>query len=373
MTAEEKAGLMIIGSHFPGDSPPNLANPVSGQVLNEEDVWHSRNPITSQAYPEPILVTSSTHNAINVRHQRFFISRDNQPPRELARWTNAVQEVAEASRLGIPVSFASNPRNHFALVPMFGVSESSGVFSEWPGELGLAALQDPALAEEFGRLLAREFRAGGLHKLYGYMADVASEPRWSRYNGAFGEDPELVSKYIAASIIPYYARPVNESAEQLPKQYWASETRQFEEVAFAYDKVLINGLLRDHLGHSGYVNSDSGIIDAMPWGVESMTKPERFAYAVKAGTDIFSDMSDPSELLEGINQACVRLLSEPFAQGLFENPYVDEEEAARVIGNPEAYELGQQTQRKSVTCCHWTSIPPPRSTPGPRAGPRLTW
>ena len=368
MTTEEKAGLMVIGSHYPGYSQ-FLPHAQDGAVLNPQDVWRDANPITGQEYPEPVLVTSSTDNAINVRHQRYLICRDNLPPQDLATWTNAVQEVAERSRLGIPVVFASNPRNHVALVAQFGVNESAGVFSEWPNELGLAALQDPELIETFGREIAREWRAGGLHKLYGYMADVASEPRWSRFNGTFGEDVDLVTAYIgavvrgmqgaalseesvactikhfpgggvrldghdphfewgqtneyptadaleryhlppfqaacdagAASIMPYYAKPVNSSAPQLDEKYWQGPATQFEEVAFAYNSVFLEQLLRRRMGHEGYVNSDSGVIDAMVWGVESLTKPERFAAAVRAGTDIFSAMSDPTELLRAVEQ-----------------------------------------------------------------------
>lgn len=129
MTTEEKAGLMVIGSHYPGYSQ-FLPHAQDGAVLNPQDVWRDANPITGQEYPEPVLVTSSTDNAINVRHQRYLICRDNLPPQDLATWTNAVQEVAERSRLGIPVVFASNPRNHVALVAQFGVNESAGVFSE---------------------------------------------------------------------------------------------------------------------------------------------------------------------------------------------------------------------------------------------------
>lgn len=384
MTPEEKAGLMIIGSHYPGYSQ-FLPHPIEGEILAQDDVWRDANPITGQQYPEPVLVTSSTDNAINVRHQRFLISRDNLSPTELATWTNAVQEVAERSRLGIPVVFASNPCNHVALVAQFGVNESSGVFSEWPAEIGLGALKDPELMEYFGREIAKEWRAAGIHKLYGYMADVGSEPRWSRFNGTFGEDTAMVSDYIGAvvrgmqgeklsvtsvattikhfpgggvrldghdphfewgqtneyptndalykyhlppfqaavdagvsSIMPYYAKPMNTSADQLPEQLWDGPTTQFEEVAFAYNTTFIEKMLRQQMGLEGYVNSDSGIIDAMPWGVEDMTKPERFAAAVKAGTDIFSDMADPKELNlayeqgllvdTDLNQACERLL-----------------------------------------------------------------
>ncbi|MDO5454741.1 MAG: glycoside hydrolase family 3 N-terminal domain-containing protein, partial [Corynebacterium sp.] len=435
MTPQEKAGLMVIGSHHPGYSS-FLPNP-SDELLNPEDVWRDANPITSQPYPEPVLVTSSTDNAINLRHQRFLICRDNLAPKELAVWTNAVQEVAENSRLGIPVSFASNPRNHVALVAQFGVNESAGVFSEWPNELGLAALDDAELMETFGAEIAKEWRAGGIHKLYGYMADVASEPRWSRFNGTFGEDPELASDYTAAivrgmqgeklsdasvattikhfpgggvrldghdphfewgqtneyptedalatyhlppfqaavdagasSIMPYYAKPVNTSATQLPPEQWAGPDQQFAEVAFAYDPIFLATILREQMGHAGYVNSDSGIIDAMPWGVEELSKPERFAAAVKAGTDIFSDMADPTELNRAYDQglltdadldrACTRLLTELFELGLFDNPYVDEDAAGEVIGAKEISALGAKAQRQSVTLLRTGEILPLR-------------
>lgn len=424
MSTEEKAGLMVIGSHYPGTS--SFLPEASEALLNENDVWRSENPITGVPFAEPVLVTSSSSNAIDVRHQRYLVVRDNLQPRDLAAWTNAVQELAESSAHGIPAVFASNPRNHVALVAQFGVNESAGVFSEWPGELGLAALDDAELMEEFGREIAQEWRAGGIHKLYGYMADLASEPRWSRFNGTFGEDPELVTRYIGAvvrgmqgtelscdsvattikhfpgggvrydghdphfewgqtneyptanaladhhlppfqaavdagavSIMPYYARPMNNSAEQLERDLWQGPTTQFEEVAFAYNRTFLQDLLRDRMGFQGYVNSDSGVIDAMMWGVEELSEAERFAAAVKAGTDIFSDMANPAQLLAAVEQGhlnaaeldrpVVRLLSEIFALGLFENPYVSEDRAAEVIGNPRVWAMGERAQRRSVT------------------------
>ena len=431
MTMEEKAGLMVIGSHFPGYSAmlperdgknPEKCEP----LLNPEDVWRSENPITGVPFTEPVLVTSSAENAINLRNQRYLVVRDNLPPRELATWTNAIQEIAEKSRLGIPAVFASNPRNHVALVAQFGVNESAGVFSEWPGELGLAALRDPELMETFGTEAAKEWRAGGVHKLYGYMADLASEPRWSRFNGTFGEDPQLISDYIAAlvrglqgpelsassvattikhfpgggvrfdghdphfhwgqtneyptedalgkyhlppfqaaidagcaSIMPYYARPMNNSAKQLDQQLWQNPTTQFEEVAFAYNRTFIQDLLRDNMGHRGYVNSDSGVIDAMMWGVEELSEAERFAAAVRAGTDIFSDMANPRCLIEAVTEGHLeeaelnlpvqRLLTEIFQLGLFENPYVSADVAEQVIGAPEVAAMGNKAQLDSVT------------------------
>lgn len=424
MTTGEKAGMMIIGSHYPGYSN-FLPEPEEGQVLNQHDVWRTTNPI-GQDYDRPVLTTSSTDSALNQRHQRHFIVRENLAPRDLAIWTNAVQEVAEQTRLGIPAIFASNPRNHVHLEGQFGLAESAGVFSGWPGQLGLAALRDPELMESFGRQIAKEWRAGGIHKLYGYMADVASEARWSRFGGTFGEDPDLVAKYIAAvvrgmqgeqlsktsvsttikhfpgggvrvdghdphfawgqtneyptegalyryhlqgfqaavdagatAIMPYYSRPVNASTPQLEETMWQSPEAQFEEVAFAYNETFLQELLREEMGFTGYINTDSGVLDTMAWGVEDLSEPERVAKAVRAGTALFSDVSDPAQLLAAVEQGhlgaeeldgpVTQLLEEMFALGLFENPYVTEDRAERLIGGAEFSELGSRAQRDSVT------------------------
>lgn len=163
----------------------------------------------------------------------------------------------------------------------------------------------------------------------------------------------------AASIMPYYARPMINSADQLEQELWQGPTTQFEEVAFAYNHTFLQDLLRERMGHQGYVNSDSGVIDAMMWGVEELSEAERFAAAVHAGTDIFSDMANPAQLLAAVSeghlaaseldQPVARLLSEIFALGLFENPYVSEDRAEEVIGNPEVWAQGERAQRRSVT------------------------
>ena len=429
MSVEEKAGLMIIGSHYMGDSP--LAkNPTPGKLLNEDDSWAERHPISGAPFEKPVLSTSGARQGILERHQRYYIVRDNPEADRLAEWSNALQEIAEGSRLGIPVVLTSNPRNHVSVAPpTFGVTEAAGKFADFPGELGLAAMQDPVLARRFGDVCRRQWRAAGLHKMYGYMADLPTEPRWSRCNGTFGEDVQLVGEYVrevtlgmqgetlgseslaatvkhfpgggvrldghdphfhwgqtndyptagslekyhlppfraaveagAASIMPYYAKPVNSSAEVMPKHLWFSEAEQFEQVAFAFDDRIVASLLRDELGHTGYVNSDSGVIDAMPWGIEHLTEPQRFAKAVRAGVDIFSDMSDPAGLLaalaedgaDGLTEsdldpACTRLLTEIFSLGLFENPYVDPGNALAVATDAQLRAFGDDTQRRSVT------------------------
>jgi beta-glucosidase len=112
------------------------------------------------------------------------------------------------------------------------------------------------------------------------------------------------------------------------------------------------------LGFKGIINSDTGPIDMMPWGVESLTIPQRYKKALEAGVDIFSGGADPALLLETvksglvsearINQSIVRLLKEKFDLGLFENPYVDVENAVKIVGNAEFQKKADLSLRKSI-------------------------
>ena len=105
----------------------------------------------------------------------------------------------------------------------------------------------------------------------------------------------------------------------------------FEEVGFAYNKGFIDSLLREKLGFNGYVNSDTGILTKMAWGVEELTEAERVTKAFEAGTDLisghneikpFKDVYEQGLLSEElIDQLAKHLLKELFALGLFEKPY----------------------------------------------------
>lgn len=165
-----------------------------------------------------------------------------------------------------------------------------------------------------------------------------------------------------SSIMPYYAKPVNApSAPQLPEHLWYSSSEEFEEVAFAYNERMLQGLLRDELGFTGYVNSDTGIVmddgDRI-WGVEELSVPERYAKALDAGTAIFSGGSDQTELLEAIDAGLVSeemmdtalslTLAEMFDLGLFENPYVDPGRAQQIGDDPASQARADEAHRRSV-------------------------
>src|SRR6185503_3026929 len=127
-----------------------------------------------------------------------LITRLGGDPRWLAAENNKLQEIAEGGRLGIPLTISTDPRNHFQYV--LGASVQSGRFSQWPEPLGLAATRDPRLVRRFADIARQEYRAVGIQETLSPQADLATEPRWSRINGTFGEDPDLTSKMVEAYV-----------------------------------------------------------------------------------------------------------------------------------------------------------------------------
>lgn len=172
MTLEEKVGTMMHGSLRAMDSPIGASS--KGYDL---------------AAAEHIIKETGVNS---------FITRLTMPAAEFARQNNAIQKIAEGSRLGIPVTISSDPRSHFMTV--VGASSSSGSFSIWPETLGLAAINDPSLVRRFGDIVRQEYRAVGIHMALSPQADLATEPRWARAVGTFGSDPETVSTLAGAYI-----------------------------------------------------------------------------------------------------------------------------------------------------------------------------
>lgn len=423
MTTQEKAGLLLITSHYMGRS--RIINDPEQGLLNTHAKWSNENfwaaeGSSTRHYDEPVLEYCDSATAIEDLGLRYFIVRDNACSYDLAEWVNTLQEMAETRRLGIPVVMVSNPRNHVSDVTIFGIAEAADQMSRWPGELGLAATRDPDLVEEFGRLAARQWRATGLHKGYMYMADIVTEPRWSRAGGTFGEDPDLAASMIRAvtkgfqgdtlspssvslttkhfpgggprdkghdphfehgrfqpypnpgslyrhhlpvfraaveagttSVMPYYATTTNDrSGTQL------HDGRPFDEIAFGYDRYLLTEVLRGELGFTGYINSDTGITTGMPWGVESLTRPERYAKAMAAGVNCFSGDGNPAHLLaavasglitdEQLDRSVAYLLTEMFSLGLFEDPYVDPDHAQATAENADIQALADEAHRKAL-------------------------
>jgi beta-glucosidase len=394
MTLEEKAGLMV------GPSLP--MGP--GGTVSEQPVY-GKNPFSGGPVA---MVSPGTTDALHKRHIVQFINRENREPKTMATWTNAVQQLAEGRRLGTPVLFVTNPRNHYGAPASFGIAEAGSAFSQWPGTLGLAATRDAALVEEFAAIAAREYVSVGIRGAYHPTADVGTEPRWGRFRETFGEDANLTAELIAAVIRGFQGPELGPTSVALTTKHfpgagpasggqdahfpwgksqvypgrnleyhlipWKAAIRAGtamimpyyavpsgitgEAVGMAYSKEIITRLLRGDLGYTGVVNSDTGITNGMPWGVEGLTVKQRYQKAIEAGVDRLGGDATPEIIVElvqdgalvetRIDESARRILRVLFALGLFENPYANPDEAVRTVRRAEFQEKADLAQRKSI-------------------------
>lgn len=188
---------------------------------------------------------------------------------------------------------------------------------------------------------------------------------------------EAAVAYHASSIMPYYAKPAKEkSAPQTDKN---GNPMEMQPYGFAYNKPFIDGLLRKQMGFEGYINSDTGIVHNMNWGVEMLDEAERIGFAVNhTGVDLISGLFDNAFGMEAyerskndyyethavpegfekeeivlteetVNRAVSRTLTEMFALGMFENPYRDPMLAKEASADAKDWEYAIDAHRKSVT------------------------
>ncbi len=96
----------------------------------------------------------------------------------------------------------------------------------------------------------------------------------------------------------------------------------------------------------------------MPWGVEGSTRPDRFAKAINAGVDQIGGTEESAILIDAmransvtrrrLDEAVTRILINKFRLGLFEQPYVDEAQAVRVVGSPRFKDDAEQAQKDAL-------------------------
>eukprot|EP01133_Synstelium_polycarpum_P017008 gene17008-20243_t len=169
MTLDEKAGLMMHGT------APTVSDP-SGIGLGG-------------AYDLAALQDLVVKQYVNT-----FITRMAGDTANMAAQYNKLQALSETSRHGIPVSISTDPRHHFQYT--VGASAATSGFSQWPETLGLAAIGDDALVRRFGDIARQEYLAVGITQALSPQADLATEPRWARINGTFGEDADLARRMV---------------------------------------------------------------------------------------------------------------------------------------------------------------------------------
>ena len=332
MTVEEKAGLMF---H-------------TFIAVDPDDVHLDR--------PGRFGSTSVLEMLVERRMNHFNLPQIP-APRQTAEWHNRIQKLAERTRLGIPVTIASDPRHAFTRNLAVGTMTSA--FSQWPEPIGLAATRDEALVREFADIARQEYLAVGIRTALHPMADLATEPRWGRNNGTFGEDADLAAAMVYAYVrgfqgetlgkdsvacmtkhfpgggpqkdgedahfvegkeqvypggrfedhlIPFEAAFRAGTAQIMP-YYGQPRGLPIEEVGFGFNREVITALLRVKYGFDGVVCTDWGLLtslerdgkvifQARAWGVEHLSVPERALKAIDAGVDQFGGEACPEVIVD---------------------------------------------------------------------------
>ncbi|MFK0283149.1 glycoside hydrolase family 3 protein [Streptomyces sp. NPDC090499] len=337
MTIQEKAGLLFHTSILPGDLDApnaNFGSATAGHLIGTAHVSH--------------------FNAVGPIENA----------REFAEFHNRLQECALRTRLGIPVTLSTDPRSHFTDNP--GTAARAGAFSQWPEPLGLAAIGSADVVEQFADAVRQEYLAVGIRVALHPQIDLATEPRWSRIAGTFGEDAELTSRLVAAYIrgfqgtsmgaasvstmakhfpgggpqqdgedphfdygreqtyvggqFDYHLGPfraaIAAGVRQLMPSYGMPVGTGLEPVAFGFNKRVITELLREELGFDGIVCTDWGLVTdvtvrgqfmpARAWGVEHLDILSRVEAIILAGCDQLGGEACPELVVQLVDSGRVK-------------------------------------------------------------------
>ena len=263
----------------------------------------------------------------------------------MAKWYNAMQKyIEDSTRLGIPITIASDPRNHFSNT-IFAMAAKS--FSQWCEPLGFAAIGDEKLTRTFADISRQEYTAVGIRESLHPQIDLATEPRWPRISGTFGEDAQLSAKMAKAYILGYQGEKLGPASVATMTKHFSGGGPQkegldphfpfqkgqvypgknfnyhlipfeaafeahtaaimpyygvpvgqtSEDVGFSFNKDIITGLLRNKYHYDGVVCTDWGLVTdahmgptvwpARAWGAEKLSEEERVKKIIDAGVDQF--------------------------------------------------------------------------------------
>ena len=314
-------------------------------------------------------------------------------PELAAKALNALQRYAlEETRLGIPLFFAEEcPHGHMAI--------GTTVF---PTSLAQAGTFNRELIREMAAAIGLEASLQGAHIGYGPILDVAREPRWSRMEETFGEDPLLTGilgshfvqglqgddpqsshqlystlKHFAAYGIPSGGHNGQKASIGL-RELFSDHLEPFRmaidagamSIMTSYNTIdgvpttassfLLKELLRDRWGFQGFVFSDLGSIEGIA-GTHRVAPDVRHAaaMALQAGVDIDlggnaygrnlkQALEDNLISLEDIDRSVINILRQKFEMGLFEDPYVDPTQAARFVRSDAHKQIAREVARQGI-------------------------
>jgi beta-glucosidase len=335
MTLAEKAGMLFQTMIVVG----------TGDLSEPNSAFHTK---------------SAEHMIKEQRLTHFNVIRATDDARTLAEWQNRVQKLAAGTGSGTPVTLSTDPRHHFT--ENVGTAAAAGAFSQWPETLGMAAIGSAELVQRFADMARQEYLAVGLRLALHPQVDLATEPRWSRINGGFGEDADLTSELVQAYIrgfqgeqlgpesvstmtkhfpgggpqqdgedphfaygreqvypggnFDYHLKPfraaIAAGGSQIMPYYGMPIGTQYEEVGFAFNEGIITDLLRGELGFDGIVCTDWGLVTdtsilgqpmpARAWGMEHLDELSRVEMILNAGCDQLGGEARPELVVQLVEQ-----------------------------------------------------------------------
>jgi beta-glucosidase len=269
-------------------------------------------------------------------------------------------DIARQEYVAVGLRCALHPQVDLATEPRWARQGATfGEDADLAGRLGAAYIrgfQGPVFGSVSVSTMTKHFPGGG-PQLDGEDPHFA----YGREQVYPGEQFELHLKPFEAAMaagtrqmMPYYGMPIG---------------TEYEEVGFGFNAGVITGLLRERYGFDGIVCTDWGLINGHPimdaefparaWGVEHLSERDRMIKCLNAGVDQFGGEQCAELLIEIIASGAIseeridvsarRLLREKFALGLFDDPYVDPDHAAAVVGRADFRAAGEAAQRASVT------------------------
>lgn len=177
LSIEEIAGLMLYSNH---EAIPAISYDISD---------YNGKPY-AESGAKPWDLSDNQKRFLKEDHLRHILVTIIESPEVAARWNNQLQAYVEGLGHGIPANNSSDPRHSARADAEFNAG-GGGKISMWPGPLGLAATFSPAIVKRFGEVASEEYRALGFTTALSPQVDIATEPRWYRCHGTFGEDPKL--------------------------------------------------------------------------------------------------------------------------------------------------------------------------------------
>ena len=315
------------------------------------------------------------------------------PPKDMAELLNDIQKfLAGNTRLGIPALVHEECLNGF-------MAKNATIF---PQIIGMASTWEPELVDKMTRVTRAQMLAVGVRQGLSPVLDVVRDPRWGRVEENYGEDPYLVATMgmtyvrglqgedmkqgIVATLKHFvgYGKPeggLNWAPADIPPRmlrevYLYPFEKAIKEggalsVMNAYQEIdgipcgastdLLTDILRNEWGFEGIVISDYYAVDNLQsYHRVATDKANAARLALTAGIDSELPQHDcyaqplKEQVEKGqvskklVDRAVFRILRLKFMMGLFENPYVKAEEAAKVFDLPEHRKLALEAARKSI-------------------------